>query len=137
MVHLSSGTHFLSDSVLRTVTMSVIHSHLYRETSRNPPLYQIQCRPFPSADVLCQLLKAKTYFSVGIKGTSMGFKWRLSLGLLFSRYLTRGSVQHFMFFLSDVTHRRPLSIKAKTLDIKLFLFFFCFFFQINKRQNFH
>lgn len=43
------------------------------------PLYPIQCKPLSSADILCQLLKAEMYFSLGIKETSVGFKQRLAL----------------------------------------------------------
>lgn len=73
-----------------------------------------------SADILCQLLTAEMYFSVVIKATSIRFKWRLSLGLLFSTCLTPGSAQYLCIFLahiSDVTHRRLLSIEVETLDI--------------------
>lgn len=66
----------------------------------NPPLlYQVQYRPLPSTNILCQF-GAEIYLSVGIKGASMGFKVRLSLRLLFYTRATRWSAQHTEFVFS-------------------------------------
>lgn len=82
-----------------------------------PPLYPIQCRPLPSADIFRQLLKAEMYFFLGIKGTSLGFQLKLALFYMSDTWVCWA---HLYFSCPPLWyHPQEASEHWSTKDIKL------------------
>lgn len=95
MVHLSSGTHFLSHSVLRMVIMSVIYFHLYRE-ARNPttPSNSLQTR---SQRISVKVLNRNVLFC-GNNGNQCGIQTETFTRLALF-YMSDTWASTFVFFL--------------------------------------